>query len=168
MKIIEALKKVKDLTRKASDLQQKISEHCAIMDYETPTYADQESQIKEWLQAHGDIILEIEKLRIAIQKTNLATDVTIEIGDNKITKSIASWIHRRKDLSQLDLSCWRRLTDRNLKEGSLNQSNGLVKEVKIKRFYDPKTRDNKLATYLSEPSQIDATLEVINAVTDLI
>jgi hypothetical protein len=44
-----------------------------------------------WIQAHGDIMKEILKLQIAIQKTNLLTPVTIEIGGKQVTKSIAFW-----------------------------------------------------------------------------
>jgi hypothetical protein len=36
------------------------------------------------------------------------------------------------------------------------------------RNYNPKRRDEKMAEYQGEPHEIDATLEVINAVTDLI
>ena len=41
-------------------------------------------------------------------------------------------------------------------------------EVRVRRYYDPAQRDEKLELYRSEPSTIDATLEVSNAVTDLI
>lgn len=38
MKLIEALKKVKDLARKADDLKGKVSAYCAHLSFETPTY----------------------------------------------------------------------------------------------------------------------------------
>jgi len=41
-------------------------------------------------------------------------------------------------------------------------------EVKLVRNYNPERRDKKLAEYQSEPHEIDATLEVTNAVTDLL
>ena len=168
MKIIEAMKKIKMLTEKASDLRGKVAQHSADLDYETPLYADQRKQVGEWLQAHTDIVKEISKLRIAVQRTNLATDVVITLGEKDVTKSIAEWIHRRRDLADLDAQAYRALTDRGLKEGSIMQSTGQVKEVRIRRYFDPVERDNKVELYRTEPQVIDATLEVINAITDLI
>ena len=76
MKLIEAMKQIKDLQRKAEDLRKKIAVHCVDMSYETAVYPDQRAQVGSWLQAHGDIVKEILRLRVAIQRTNLATPVT--------------------------------------------------------------------------------------------
>lgn len=168
MKIIQAMKQVKDLNRKADDLLAKIKQHSADLDFETPLYPKQAEVVSGWVQAHGDIVKEIERLRLAIQLTNLQTPVTIELGGKQITKPIAAWIHRRRDLAKMQETAWRGLTDRNLKEGSVKNSQDVVIEVKIRRYYDPTQRDNMIELYRSEPSTIDATLEVVNAVTDLI
>jgi len=168
MKIIEGMKQIKDLQRKASDLRIKIGNCSADLDVETPLYEEQKTKVRGWLQAHDDIIQEILKLRVAIQRTNLATDVTVELGGKAVTKNIAEWIHRRRDLAQEDLSAWKQLTDRGLREGTVKQSTGESKEVKIRRYYDPEERDRKLDMYRSEPLLIDSRLEVINAITDLI
>jgi hypothetical protein len=168
MKLIEAMKKIKDLQRKAEDLRTKVGVHCADVTVETPLYTDQRKQVSEWLQAHSDILKEILGLREAIQRTNLETRVTITLGDHAVTKSIAAWIHRRRDLATLELEAWKKLTDRGLKEGILETSQGQRTEVKIRRYYDAKERDTKIELYRSEPHVIDATLEVTNAVTDLI
>ena len=53
MKIIEAMKKVKDLQRKADDYKSKIQAHCADLDCETPIYTDQKREVASWLQGHG-------------------------------------------------------------------------------------------------------------------
>lgn len=168
MKLIEAMKKVKELQMKADDLKNKVAQYCAISTIETPTYADQKRQISEWIQAHSDILKLVLRLRVAIQKTNLETDVAIEIGGKQVTKTIAEWIHRRRDLAHNELAIWNKLTDRGIKEGLANGPSGTPIEVKIVRFYDPSERDNKRDIYTSEPSIIDARLEVINAITDLI
>ena len=39
---------------------------------------------------------------------------------------------------------------------------------KLHLFFDPKIRDDKIEEYKSEPTTIDAKLEVVNAETDLI
>lgn len=169
MKIIEAMKKIKELQVKAEDLRRKIGTYCADQSHETAVYGpNQKDKINEWLQGHSDVIREILKLRISIQRTNLATPVTIELDNTQVTKTIAEWIHRRKDLSALQLTAWGQLGDRGLKEGTIKSSTGELQEVKIRRYYDPAERDGKIELYRSEPSVIDRTLEVINAVTDTI
>ena len=40
--------------------------------------------------------------------------------------------------------------------------------AKLRLFFDPKERDDKITEYTEEPSLIDGRLEVVNAVTDLI
>ena len=168
MKIIEAMKRIKELSVKAADLQNKVGATCAHMDIETPLYADPKSQVTEWIQAHHDIVKEILKLRTGIQRTNLATTVTIEIAGRQVTHSIAEWIHRRRDLANLEMQMWGKLGDRGLKEGAIGSSTGgEARIVKIVRNFDPKQRDAMVDEYRSEPSKIDGTLEVVNAVTEL-
>lgn len=168
MKLIEAMKKQKDLQRKAEDIRGKIAVHCAHLSVESPTYGDkQREQVREWLQAHEDLLKEILKLRVAVQKTNILTPVVIEVGGKQVSKSIAEWIHRRRDLAKLDQDAWGKLGDKGLREGVGKNSQGGDIEVRIVRNFDPKERDNKVELYRSEPSVIDATLEVVNAVTEL-
>lgn len=169
MKIIEAMKKIKDLQVKADDLRSKIKTYCADQSHETPVYgADQKAKVDGWLQSHSDVLKEILHLRVSVQRTNLLTKVDINIEGVVVTKTIAEWIHRRRDLSNLEMSAWGGLTDRGLKEGVILTSTGEKQEVKIRRYYDPSTRDNMIAKFRSEPNIIDRTLEVVNAVTDLI
>jgi len=170
MKLIEALKKIKDEQRKADDLREKVAKHSAHLSIETPVYKDQPKQVAGWIQAHSDILKEILRLRIAIQRTNLETMVAIAVGagGSDVTKSIAEWIHRRRDLAGEECTMYQGLTDRGLKEGTMKQSTEQLVDVKIVRCYDPEQRDKMIDLYQSEPSVIDARLEVVNAVTDLI
>jgi len=168
MKLIEGMKKIQELQRKAEDLKKKVSIHCAHHNVEKPVYDNQQNQVAEWIQAHHDILKEILHLRISVQKTNLATNVTIEIGGTPVTKSIAEWIHRRRDLAALECSMWESLTDRNLKEGIITTSQQEKVQVSIVRYYNPTNRDKNIDIYRNEPSVIDRTLEVTNAITDMI
>ncbi len=168
MKVIEGLKGIKDLSRKADDLQDKISKHSAHLNVETPVYTDQKKQVREWLQAHSDVLKEMLRLRIAIQRTNLAVEVEIELGGKKVKKTIAEWIHRRRDLAGKEMNVWKVLTDKGLKEGFIKESSGEQREIKIIRCYEPEARDVMVELYISEPMIIDSRLEVINAVSDLI
>lgn len=169
MKLIEALKGLKDLTQKASDLRVKIGAHSALLNVETPTYEDQSGQVAQWLQAHEDLTREIAGLHVRIAKTNLATSVTIKIGNNTLGKSITEWVVRRRTLAALDLAAWSQLTDRGLKEHHFKPTaDSKVTEVKIVRCFDPVVRDDKVTLYKGEPGLIDRTLEVANATTDLL
>jgi hypothetical protein len=169
MQLIQAMKKIKDLQRKADDLKVKIGQHCAHLNFETPTYGErQKEQVAEWLQAHEDILKEILHLRVSIQKTNLEIPVTIELGGKQVTKTIAEWIHRRRDLAKSSMDAWSKLTDKGLREGRVKNSMEEVIDAKIIRNFDPAERDKNIELYRSEPSIIDATLEVVNATTELI
>jgi len=168
MKIIEGLKEIKLLQKKAEDLREKIRDHSAILSTEKPVYENQKDIINGWLQSHHDILERILSLRIRIQDTNLKTPVTIELDGKAVTKSIAEWVHRRRDLALLENDAWRMLTDRNLREGIISQTDGQKIKIEIVRYFDPMQRDNMKNLYSSEPTMIDSKLEVINAITDLI
>lgn len=171
MKLIEGMKLIKELQLKANDLRDKVKQYCADFDFETPMYPDQKRQISEWIQAHSDILKNILGLRVSIQRTNLATPVTIEIGGKSVSKTIAEWIHRRRDLAKEEFTMWAGLSDKGLKEGQTlpATSPGVAPTpVKLRRYYDPSERDAKVELYRSEPGIIDRTLEVVNATTDLI
>lgn len=169
MKLIQAMKQLKDLARKAEDLRGKVREFCADLTISNPTYPDQRAQIDGWLQAHNGICVKILELRENVQRTNLATPVTIELNGVSVTKSIAAWIHRRRDLAKMEADMWAMLTDRGLKEQNLQTTpGGAVTEVRIRRYFDPELRDRMRELYRTEPSIIDANLEVVNATTDLL
>jgi len=162
------MKEVKNLKIKAEDLRSKIKTYCAKASIETNVYPDQAAQVKEWIQSHTDTVKQIGKLSVAIQRTNIATDVEIEIGSKKVTHSIAEWIYRRRELAELERQCWSGLTDKGIKEGHIKQTDGSVYELKIVRFYDPIEKDKMMEIYRTEPSLIDRTLETINAIKDLV
>lgn len=172
MKIIEALKKRKDLFKKLEDLRAKISKHCVDLDHEVPVYggvSEQTEQVRGWLQACEDIVKQISDLSTAISRTNVNHKVTIELGNIQVTKTITEWILRRRMLAALDLATWDALSDGRLPAiANVKGTNGETREVKLRRYFDPKLRDTKRELYRSEPAAIDATLEIVNATTDLI
>lgn len=163
------MKRVKMNKEKIADLQGKIAANCANLEHETPVYgAETGNKIKEWLQACTDLSQENVRLLIAIQRTNLQTPVTVELGGKSVTKTIAEWVWRRREYAKLDLDTWSKLTDRNLKEGLVNSSTGQPFALKLVRHYDPALKDTKMSVYKDEPHLIDGALEIVNAVTDLI
>ena len=169
MKLIQGLKKIKELQEKAEDLKSKISKHHVDYDFETPVYGDkQRATVDGWLQSYHDLLDEILKLRIAIQRTNLATSVDIELGGKVVTKTIAEWIHRRRDLATEERKVWEVLNDKGLSDRKMKTTGDEVIDAKVRRYYDPETRDKKVDVFRSEPNVIDRTLEVVNATTDLV
>lgn len=169
MKIIEAMKAVKQNKEKIADLQSKISSNCANLQHETPLYGTETSnKIKEWLQSCQDLTQQNVKLLCAIAKTNLVTVVSIELGGKQVTKTIAEWIWRRREYAAIDLATFQKLSDRGLKEGMGQTSTGVPFEIKLIRHFNPHVKDEKVAMYKSEPHQIDSALEVVNAITDII
>lgn len=171
MTIVEAMKLRKRLAKKAEDLREKIGKNCAILDINTPLYgADQEKVLCSWLQSHRDIIKKMEEISVAIQKTNIKTDVTIVIDGKEITKSLAAWVLRRRELAPMDLSAWKALGDRGLEDQPYHPAEAPkeIKVAKVLRFFDPKLKDAMVDLFSGEPSRIDAKLEVVNATTELV
>lgn len=170
MKLIQAMKAIKLLMAKADDLKDKVSKHCADLSIETPAYPNQAAQVTEWMQSHHDTMKDILRLRVAIQRTNLMTPVAISLAGQTVTQSLAAWIHRRRDLANQEMLIWQALGDRGLRESNFQAVAGspVTTEIRIRRYFDPVQRDNKLAEYRSEPMTIDGALEVMNATTDLI
>jgi hypothetical protein len=168
MKLIEALKKKKELLAKADDLREKIAKYHVHYNVENPTYKDQTKQVSEWLQAHSDVLKEILRLAIAIQRTNQETRTTFEFGGVKVDRSISEAIIRRDTLAELELKAWTVMNDKGLKEGVRKTTTGDGEDVKIVRCYDPVERDKQMAIFSAEKSAIDAQLEVTNAITTLL
>jgi hypothetical protein len=168
MKLIEAMKKIKGNRQKIADLQEKIAKNCAQLSHETSPYDDPKSKVREWAQACDDLSRETVELLTRISRTNLATNVTVEISGKPVVKPIAEWIWRRREFAMIDLKTWRHMNDRGLKEGQMQSSTGQPIDVKIVRNYDTELRDKKMDEYSSEPRDIDSALEIANAITDLL
>jgi hypothetical protein len=171
MKLIEAMKRVKQNKEKIASLQTMIGNFSAHLSHETPVYGTETPEkINGWAQTCEDLAQDNIKLLTAISRTNLATQVTVTLGEKRVTKTIAEWIWRRREYATSDLLTYQKMGDRGLREGHMPSSvpGGTPIEVKLVRNYNPERRDKKLAEYQSEPHEIDATLEVTNAVTDLL
>ena len=167
--IIEGMKLKKRLHKKADDLRDKIRRYSSHMSNENPVYTDQGARVKGWLQAHRDIVKKIAELSLNIQKTNLQTEVELQIGGTPVKKSIAEWILRRRELANMEQAAHAALSDGRLRDETILASDGHTKiELKVQRYFDPVERDTFVDTFKHEPSRIDAKLEVVNATTTLV
>lgn len=166
MKLIEALKEVEACREKIRSLSQKISENSAHREDKPTEYVDPKEEIQSWQTKIHAATSRMEELLLRISYTNLKTLITIEINGNSITKSIAGWVYRRRELSRLDLMAWNVCTNKRLRaEVDIKDTN---KVFRVVLNYDPKTRDRKVEEYTSEPGIIDSRLETVNAVTELL
>lgn len=169
MKIIEAMKQVKKNKEKIGDLQAKIAKHCCNYQHETTEYgSDTRAKVEGWLQSCEDLTRENVQLLERIQFTNISTVVSIELGGQTVSHSIAYWVWRVREYRAIDETTWRQLTDRNLQEGVSRSSTDVPFELKLVRHYDPEVRDKRLEVYRGEKFEIDSALEVVNATTDLL
>ncbi len=168
MKLIEGMKNVKSILRKMEDMRGKVQKYCADMDFQAPTYPNQKEQVSQWLQSHHDLALELTTLKRNIQKTNLYSDVTIRIGDKDVTRSIAEWVIRRREIVDLEVQCWAGLSNRSLQDVQLRTGSGDTAPAKVRLYFDAKERDANVELYKSEKESIDKALEIANATTNLI
>lgn len=138
------------------------------MDFETPAYPDQKVQVSSWLQAYRDICREIGRLKFCLSKTNVNTKVTIVIDGHEVTKTITEWIERNKKLCAMEKMAYTALfPGTKCKEARIQQTNGTILECKIRYYYDVVMKDKILDILNAEPALIDAKLEMVNAITDL-
>lgn len=166
MYLIEALKEVKSLREKVHDLTRKISNNSAHREDCPTEYKDPAAEVKSWQdQVHG-ATKRIEELLLRINKTNLATSVSIKIGDNTVEKSIAGWILRTRELASLDCAAWIACTNRMLRAVPDRKDDQKVYTPILN--YDAKLRDRKVEEYQGEPGIINTRLETVNATTELL
>lgn len=173
IKVVEALKMLKDIQeRKIPDLTRKIRKYSAHMEDENPEFETEDSQQKKidaWKQSVLDCIKLIEKLTIAIQTSNLNTELVIILDGNEVTKTVAEWIIERRKCANLKKQLWSSFDKSTLAGRWKKDEKGKDTDepIKIKKYYNSTERDVKIELYASEPSIIDAKLEVCNAKTGL-
>lgn len=168
MKIVEALKAIKHARTKIIDLKNRINLISAYMESQASDYDGSQARVNEYMQSIFDTQRNIEKWLTAIQRTNLVTNVTIDIDGVSVTKTIAEWIIRRREGIEQEMMLLQSLTDRGLKSGTVKNADGELVIDRLVRNFDPAKRDHRLMVLSEEASLIDSALEIVNATTDLI
>lgn len=169
MKIIEALKKIKLNQKKIEQTTLLMNKYSAKMEDEKFPY-DKEpiQQLKDWKQSIMSLLKDNEELLIRIFKTNLNTQVTIELPDGKsVSKSISAWMIERDKTTPLVARMASSYTDNGLKPRTVEED-GKLKVVQVQLAYEPEKVDQLRSDLLEVPSIIDSTLEIVNATTDLL
>ena len=169
MKIIDALKELPLIEKKVHKNAEQVEKYASYGSHvgaEFEDQAQQEKELKSLLQSNKDLLERYRKLKLALSKTNNETVVTI----NDKAMTITEWIIFRNKTSSLATSVYNRLTTRkaesDIRNTQVNLNEGQV--VGIVKCYQEKDKNNALEYVADLYSQIDATLERVNATTDLV
>lgn len=176
MKIIEALKELKLITKKISDNNIRISQYAAVISNERPPLGDEETQKKavaQLLQSNLDLWDYYMKLKRDIEYTNIMTQ--IDVGGYKIPISTAIQLVRKSGgreihMGDLKRSIWLSLST-NEADARLRRMPPLAAATELPKIiplFDEKKRNEDLQKWMEITSRISATLEVVNATADLI
>lgn len=171
MKIIEALKKLPTLEKRIIKNIEQIRLYSSAvdngnMDLPFGTEEGQKKEVSSLVQSVNDLVAERSRLRRSLAITNAKT--FIKIGT--LEKSITEWIeYREKGLGFIIDS--QSALNISVSEGKVRTGGVALdpeKGFKIVRFFDEKTRNNRIEELRDIQDRIDAELEKVNAVTDII
>lgn len=167
MKIIEALKKIKLNEKKIEQVTLLMNKFSAKMENENFPY-DKEpiQQMQDWKQSIMSLLRDNEDLLLRIFKTNLNTQVSIELPSGTVTKSISAWMIERDRSTKLVSRMSQTYTDNGLKPKTVEED-GVLKVIQVELAYNPESVDKLRADLLEVPSLIDSALEIVNATTEL-
>ena len=156
MTILDGLKKIKILTKKADKKAARIAENCCSFEGEEPLY-----DVRVLIQSHNDLLLEISKIKSQIQRTNAAT----MIPDTKYSgHSIAELITHRHSVLPQRIAVLKSLS----KAHKENEGRYENPKRKVVMHYVPKEREDSIDKYEDEILEIDAILDKCNMTTELV
>ena len=168
MKIIEGLKKLKLVEKKIDDNIRKIEQYSSTVSTERPFFGDEKHQEKEvdsLIQANKDLVTEYLKLKRQIEQTNLA--ITAEFDG--VTYSLSDLLVLKRRLGNKLIATHMALSTKYA-DNRLRQAPPEIdgKKAQVIRLYDENKKNEQLSKLMEFTSNIDAFLEVKNAVTDMI
>ena len=156
MTILDGLKKVKLLKKKADKKASRVAENCCSFEGEEPLHS-----VRELMQSHSDLLLEINDIKAKIQCTNAATKVA---GTKYAPLTISELISYRQSVLPQRIAVLKTLS-KTYKE---NEGGYGVPKRKVVMHYDPKERETTIDKYEDEILEIDAILDKCNMTTSLI
>ena len=169
MKIIEALKNLKTIEKRIESNCQKITQYCSYISCETPVFETEERQrqeVQSLIQANGDLQKEYLRLKIAIERSNIETNVFILGKNYKISELIAI----RRGLGACMRKTYESLNPRlSMDKLSAVYRSGMdaTNPPRVIHLYKESEKNERLKEIEELLSSIDAALEITNATTDL-
>lgn len=167
MKIIEALKRLRIIEKQMDSSGADLVRYSSAISTERfpfGTEAEQTEEVARILQSGLDIAENYLVLKRGIEYTNMMVSVTIR-GQ---TRTISEWLVLRRTMAKKIgylFGC------QNTKAGEKRQSQwgrGTEQTPQVVQFFDEGERNTKLGEWSAVYEEIDPTLEVINATTDLL
>lgn len=165
-KLTEAMKELKIIEKKMSKNILLIEKYASQPSTDRLYFGErdaQEAEIKSLIQSNHDLSTEYLRIKIAIERTNLAT--VVEFHGRHI--SIAELLVFKRKLCTGLIGTYNALDDRGTRttmRGSLSTG----EKVTIERFYSEKFKNDSLRDWQDFYESIDGRLEVVNATTDLL
>jgi len=154
MTILQALKKIKHLDRKIEKNQMRIQKWSSHYSDEEPLY-DQRG-IEKLIQSTNDLVLERDKLKHLIHKTNIETKIIFKGNEMSLDELIAKRTSTVPS-NLITINCLHR------KEKNYNQD----KAVKVVMQYEPAVRDKVVDIMENILDEMDALLDETNIITEL-
>lgn len=174
MKIIQALKNLKTIEKRIEKNCQAISLYCAYISVEVLPYETEDKQrqeVQSLVQANIDLEKEYLKLKCSIEYTNLITKVKI----GEFEYSISELIVLKRGIGKVKGATFRANTYKSLSLLAANQrfnqaaSRGVdaTNPPRVIPLFQEKYRNEQLTAWENFLAQIDGTLEVVNAETEI-
>ena len=168
-KIIDVLKELPLIKKKIAGKVELIQKYASYGSHVGPAFKDegeQRQEVSQLIQSASDLVDRYSKLKLALSATNNTTIVDID----GVSHTISEWMTFRNETATLNKSIYSALTTRNAENDIRNTQVNLAdgQQIGIVRCFDEKSRNLNLEFTSEIHSKIDATLERINATTDMI
>ena len=167
MKIVEAMKELRTIEKRMQSNISYLDQYSSILNTERPEFGTEEDQKKEvaaLLQSNKDLMAQYLKIKSSIEKTNLETLVEIK-GE---TKSIGEWLIIRRKLAKVMEMTYSALSSNNASNRMRMNMGSSDRTPQIIKMFDEKIKLEGLDKWQTMSDNIDARLQVINALTDII
>ena len=179
MKIIEALKEIPLIEKKINSNCQLITQYASYCNKVGPAFkdkAEQEKELKSLIQSNVDLTKRQLSLKRILAKTNAI--LTVEINELELT--IVEWLEYKKKVAELMKKSYLALNMNNgalqlnqfTSKGTDGRNSGLSPEMLenqiLERCYDEKTKNAALFVLEETLNKVSASLEIFNAITDLV
>jgi len=170
MKVVVALKELNLILKKMTTTDVRITEISAHLSNEVPRLGSEQAhmdKMKELTQSNLDLAERYLALKRALDKTNLATSVTI----TGKTYTVTDLLNLRRKLGTPIIATFQSMNDEDARRRVGHATSSRVQgdaPITVVRYYDDDKRYEAIAEWQEFLGHIDGKLEVVNAVTDLI
>lgn len=153
MKLIEAMKELKLIIKKMESNNDQVVKLSSILSNEKPlvgsSIEDQKKEVNALIQSNEDLFDNYLKLKLAIEKTNNATSITINNKTLTITERLA-FRRNASEASRIFL-----LVNTSAAQGRLSRINNSDKTIEVLPCFDEKIVNTKKMEMIDILGKID-------------